>query len=366
MRKKFREFMPAKLPRFDIIKVLSYPPYFYFSLSVIFSQIAFNMMNLILIFLIFYLTSSNFSVAILLLIFLIPQMIFSFVGGVVADRVNKRNILVFGNILRAGALIILFFNVHSVLVVYLVALVVSITTQFYTPAEPPLIPSIVKKEHLIAANSIFSLNLFGSILIAYVLAGPAAALLGRTHVFILISVLFICASVSAFFIPKSREESMRLGGFLDDVRKSIRGELVDSYSLLKVSRRLRGAFFLLAFSQTVIMVLATVIPGYAKNTLHIPTEDVSLLLFTPAAVGMMVTSILVGFQSSRVLNRDRLMNVGLFMSGLVLILFPFTVAFSHSHRYQRKQSNQCEKQPIDFGLEILWGLFLYDCLTWYE
>lgn len=331
MKKNLRVWLLGKLPSIDIIHVLAHRPYFFFSLSVIFSQIAFNMLNLILIFLIFYLTSSNFSVAILVLIFLIPQIIFSFIGGVVADRINKRKILIVGNILRAGALIILFFNVHSAIVVYLVALLVSITTQFYTPAEPPLIPLLIKREQLLAANSVFSLNLFGSILIAYVLAGPAITLLGRTHVFILISFLFLCASLSAFFVPASKKASIALNGFFDDVRSSIKQELHDSFSLLRSSQTLRAPFFLLAFSQSIIMVLATVIPGYAKTVLHIPTEDVSLLLFTPAALGMMITAIVVGSYSVSARNRNRLMNAGLLVSGLALVMFPFTVTLSNSH-----------------------------------
>jgi MFS family permease len=334
MKKNLRVWLLGKLPGIDIIHVLSQRPYFYFSLSVIFSQIAFNMLNLILIFLIFYLTSSNFSVAILVLIFLIPQIIFSFIGGVVADRINKRKILIIGNILRAGALIILFFNIHSAIVIYLVALLVAITTQFYTPAEPPLIPLLIKREHLLAANSVFSLNLFGSILVAYVLAGPAVTLLGRTHVFILISFLFLCASLSAFFVPASKKPSITLNGFFADVRRSIRQELHDSFSLLRSSRILRGPFFLLAFSQSIIMILATVIPGYAKTVLHIPTEDVSLLLFTPAALGMMITALGVGSYSVSAYNRNRLMNAGLFISGLSLAVFPFTVTLAQSQSIQ--------------------------------
>ncbi len=330
LSKKAKQISRA-FENFHILKVLSYPPYFYFSLSVIFSQIAFNMMNIILIFLVFYLTSSNFAVSMLILIFLIPQIIFSFIGGIVADHISKPKILVFGNILRALALVVLFFNIQSVFVMYLVALAIAIITQFYVPAEPPLIPHLVGRKQLIAANSIFGLNLFGSILIAYVLAGPALTLLGRTHVFILLSILFLIASVSAFSIPpeKTKTGGLSLKHLLKDLKNAVRREFLDSYAILRKSGKLRGAFFLLIFSQVIILVLATVIPGYAKGILQVPTEDVSLLVFAPAAFGLMFSALLIGGVNS-VKSKDNLMNYGLFLSGFVLLLFPFITSIAHS------------------------------------
>lgn len=306
----------------QIIDLLLYPPYLSFALSVFFSQVGFNMLNVVLIFLVFFLTSSNFSVSILLLTVLLPQIFLSFIGGVVADLASKKVILIVGNLLRAIAIVILFLNFSNIWVVYAMAFIVSTITQFYVPAESPMIPSLVNKERLVAANSIFGISLFGSILIGYVLAGPAVTAIGRGPVFILLAGVFLFAAIFAYLIPnKSVKKTFNPNSA--NMRRSIAQELQESYSLLRTTKSVGDAFFLLIFSQMIIFILATLIPGYAQSILEVPAEDLSIILFAPAALGMVISAVLIGsvFLNS---NKEKLMNAGVFISGIVLALLPFT------------------------------------------
>lgn len=312
-----------KLTQNEIVKLLSYPPYLYFSLSVFLSQVAFNMLNIVLIFLIFFLTSSSFAVSLLLFAILIPQIFLSFIGGVVADVSNRKKILIFGNLLRAVILVLLFLNFKSIAIIYVVALVISIITQFYVPAESPLIPALVKKEKLVAANSIFGIGLFGSILIGYVIAGPAIHILGRASVFVFLALTFLLASFFALLIPDKKVEESASKAIPQNLKTSIGGEFKNSFEILKKTNEAGGAFFLLIFSQIIIFILATLIPGYARSILQIPAEDLSIILFAPAAAGMVLSALLVGgvFNETK---KDKLMNIGIFISGFVLVLLPFT------------------------------------------
>ena len=315
-----------KFQKSEIITLLSHPPFLNFTLSVLFSQIGFNMMNVTLIFLIFNLTHSNFSVSMLILSFLIPQIILSFLGGIIADLRDKKTILIWGNFLRAAVLLLLFFNPHSVFLVYLVAFTISVVTQFYIPAEAPMIPYLVNdRKHLVVANSIFGLGLFGSILISYVLAGPAVALVGRSQAFLILSVLFCLAGFFASLIPKkaSKLSGVEGAGGVRNVKRAFRSELHASYTLLRKTEDIGGAFFLLAFSQVVILILAAVVPGYAEKILNIPAENLSLLLFAPAAIGMIVASFFTNGLCKKI-SRTKVMNIGIVLSGISLFLFPFT------------------------------------------
>lgn len=323
MKKRYTQLF-SRVTSHEFVELFSDKPYAYFTLSVLFSQIAFNMLSVVLIFLVFFLTSSNFSVSVLVLTILLPQILLSFVGGVVADIFDKRTILIGGNLVRAAVLILLFINNKSVVLVYLVSIIMSSVTQFYVPAETPLIPALVKKNNLIAANSIFGVGLFGSILVGYVLAGPAITTLGRSFVFLILSILFALAAFFAFFIPvtvgKKKEKEKRIDV---SVRRSIRHEFRESVSLLNNSAGLTGAFFLLVFSQVIILVLATLVPGYAKSILQVPAENLSIILFAPAALGMIVSAL---FISTLLKNKSKgaLMTTGVIISGLSLFLFPLT------------------------------------------
>ncbi|HVT00790.1 MAG TPA: MFS transporter [Patescibacteria group bacterium] len=304
----------------QILSLLTYPPYLFFSISVFSSQVAFNALNAILIFLVFYLTSSSFAVAILLFAVLIPQIFISFFGGVMADNFNKKTILIIGNLLRAVVILMLFFNYRSLYLVYFVTFLISAITQLYVPAEAPMIPSLVNKDKLVAANSIFGISLFGSILIGYVLAGPAIQTIGRGNIFAVVSFAFFVAALFAALIPNS--------GIEDHIKreeiaiKSVAREFSKSFSLIKKTKIVGEAFFLLICSQVIIFILATLLPDYAKSILDTKPEDLSLVLFGPAAIGMVIAALATGSIFNKT-SKNKLMNVGIIMSGVALFLLPF-------------------------------------------
>lgn len=313
-----------KISSHDFVTLLKDKPYAYFLLSVVFSQIAFNMMNIVLIFVVFNLTNSNFLVSMILLTSLVPQVFLSFIGGIVADTRNKKKILVFGNLGRAVFVLPLFFLHPSIAWIYILALLISIVTQFYLPAETPIIPYIVPERLLVPANSLFGLALFGSILVGYVFAGPALLVVGSAYVFLILGLLFILAGFFAYLIPYSafKTHTPRKAKKLTvEMEEGFRSYLLNTYKLLHQTAGVASSFILLILSQVVIMILATIVPGYAKDILKVQVENVSLLLFAPAAFGMIVSAFIVG---SRFKNADRgkLMNTGVFLSGIILLLLP--------------------------------------------
>jgi MFS family permease len=318
----------SQISQHNIISLLFSPSYLSFSLSVFASQVAYNMLSIILIFLIFYLTGSNFAVAMLLFTILVPQIALSFLGGVIADKNDKKKIIIVGNFLRAAVLLLLFLNYTSVVAVYVVSFIVSAITQFYVPAEAPIIPSLVTREKLVAANSIFGISLFGSILIGYILAGPVVGTFGRDGVFLLLAAIFAIAGVLGLFIPKQGRIPVAIEN--EAVEGTVMSEFKSSFSLLSKTASVIDAFFLLIVSQIIIFILATLIPGYAKNLLQIPAEDLSVVIFAPAAIGMAIAAVAIGsvFQKTK---KETLTAIGIFTSGIVLMLLPFTARiFSHT------------------------------------
>ena len=275
-----------------------------------------------LIFRVFSLTSSSFAVSMLILTVLLPQVVLSFIGGIVADLQNKKKILIIGNILRAVMILPLIGQGDSIALVYLIALAISIVTQFYVPAEAPLIPHLVQKKDLLVANSVFGVCLFGSTLIGYVLAGPIIQAYSHVGAFIIIGVLYALAAILASFIPRHKDASHD-----DDtdspalVQRSLKEEIHNLYRLLRYTRVAGNSFFLLAFSQVVILILANLVPSYAETILQVQVEQLSLLVFAPAAVGMVVSAFLIAtvFKDR---DKNKLMDIGVFMSGITLICFP--------------------------------------------
>lgn len=315
----------------DILKLLQNPVFLPFILSVIFSQIAINMMNVIFIFLIYHITSSSFLVSLLILTFTLPQIFLSFIGGVVADIRNKKTILLYGNLLRASCFVVLFFNSELAIIIYIISFIVSIITQFYVPAETPMIPKIVPKQYLTAANSLFGVGLFGSVLIGYVFSGPLISVFNYSGVFLFLTVLFIISSFCIYLLPNEIfVSSEKAYSNLRKLKGNIGLELKETYFMLSKNSRVIAPCLLLSFSQIIVLVLATIAPSYAKTILEVPAENLSILLFGPAALGMLVASIIIGSFLTR-LDKQKMITTGVFISSIVLFLFPLTSKIVSRH-----------------------------------
>jgi MFS family permease len=321
----FSKSQTTDVPNPGLIDVLRNPAFFIFSLSVIFSQVAFNMMNIVLIFQAFKLTGSSLAVSFLILAITIPQALFSFLGGIVGDAKNKRFILIIGNILRALFVIGFFFFSESLAYLYLAAFLISLTTQFYVPAETPIIPHIVKKNYLLAANSLFGVFLFGSILVGYVMGGPLLKFFGHTNNYLFIGALFLSATVFAYLIPNI-PTSVKIGftqkGGLKSAKKIIGlvfSEFKESISIVNRNKGVGSAVVFLALAQVITLIMATIIPDFAVSHLAIDAEDMSLVIFAPAALGMIFMALFIGAYFKKT-SGNSLMNLGIFLSASVLLL----------------------------------------------
>lgn len=312
-------------PNPGLVDVLKNPAFFIFSLSVIFSQVAFNMMNIVLIFQAFKLTQSSLAVSFLILAITIPQALFSFLGGIVGDAKNKRFILIIGNVVRAFFVVGFFFFSDSLAYLYLASFIISLTTQFYVPAETPIIPHLVKKNYLLAANSLFGVFLFGSVLIGYVIGGPMLKLLGPTNNYLFIGALFLSATVFAYLIPNI-PASIKIGftqrgglKSLSKITKLVLSELKESISIVNKNKDVGSAVVFLALSQVIMLIMATIIPDFAVSQLNIDAEDMSLIIFAPAALGMISMALFIGAYFKKA-SGNSLMNLGIFLSAGVLML----------------------------------------------
>jgi MFS family permease len=107
------------------------------------------------------------------------------------------------------------------------------------------------------------------------------------------------------------------------LKEGITSQIKDTYRILTETKQIILPCFLLAFSQVIVLILATIVPGYATTILEVPTAALSIILFGPAACGMLVASLITGSAFTKV-NKQKLITIGVFISGLVLCLFPFT------------------------------------------
>jgi len=297
-----------------LIAALRIPSFFFLVVSEFFSQFAMNLLNFILLILAFQLSSSNLAVAGVVLAFTLPSVFFGIVAGVYVDKWNKKNVLVYTNILRAMAVFPLIYFSEVLGLVYLLTFLVSLITQFFVPAETPIIPHLVPRKLLISANAIFSMGIYGSIIVAYALSGPLLLLLGQIRVFVFITILFSISAVFAYLIKLKYKEHLRKKEI--HIFKEIKGALL----VVRRNKNVYHSLILLVLLQTLILVIAVIGPGYATHILNIQVEKFPVLFVTPAVIGMAAGAILIGnFLHDK--NKTVLTKVGLLVIGIIFILF---------------------------------------------
>lgn len=298
------------------VKVLSVPSFLFLLISEFFSQFAMNLLNFALLLVVFDLAGSNLAVAGVVLSFTVPSIIFGILAGVYVDKWNKKNVLVYTNVLRALALIPLVFVSDQIFLVYLISFIVSFITQFFIPAETPVIPLLVKKENLLTANALFSMGIFGSIIAAYALSGPILIILGETNMFIFLAFLFAFSAFFAFLIKLKyvRRSELASVNILEEIR--------DAFAVMVKKEKIYHSLFLLTLLQTLILVIAVIGPGYATQVLKIDVEKFPLLFVTPAVVGMSIGAVVIGSYLNKY-SKQKIAKVGLLVIGFVILFFPY-------------------------------------------
>ncbi|SRR5258706_3819139 len=303
-----------------LLHALANKSFLFLWIAEIFSQVAMNMMNFILILVAFSLTNSNTAVSGIVLSFTIPAIIFGVLAGVYVDRWDKKKVLFITNITRTVFLILLAIFNKSLVAVYVLSFLISIVTQFFIPAETPIIPLIVGKDMLLSANALFGLALYGSILLAYGLSGPFLILLGSKNAFIALAVLYLIASLCILLVGKTklvvREKRTK------DHIQNLFAEIKHAFSFIVGIRDISKAFFLLILSQVLILIIAVIGPGFAKQILGISINEFPLYFVTPAAIGMGIGAFILTNYYHHI-SKQKTATVGLFITSIVIFLLPY-------------------------------------------
>jgi MFS family permease len=169
------------------------------------TQIGGNMVLFALIVIVRDATGSNTANALLILTFLVPAVLLSAVAGVYVDRIDRRLILIGTNLIRGLLFIALWAVGENFWLIILFNTAISIVNVFFSPAEAAMIPAVVPRNLLTAANGIFILTLNAAFALGFALLGPLVVnITGSAETVILIvALLFFVATIACVTLPPS-------------------------------------------------------------------------------------------------------------------------------------------------------------------
>jgi len=149
------------------------------------------------------LTGSGEAVGLVLIIKLLPQFFVGPLAGVVADRFNRKTIMIWADVLR-GLLVFGFLFVEradQVWIVYALSAIEIILSSFFEPAESAAVPMIVERDELVAANALGGATWSVTLAFGAALGGAVTDLFGRNTAFIIDAISYF---ISAAFIWATR------------------------------------------------------------------------------------------------------------------------------------------------------------------
>ncbi|MBI2442810.1 MAG: MFS transporter [Candidatus Levybacteria bacterium] len=306
--------------KYSIIDALRVKPFAYLMSAELFTQLGANIFNFYLILVVFSLTSSNIAVAGIVLSFTIPAILFGVPAGVYVDRWEKKRVLFLSNFIRAFLLIFLAFFHQNLLIIFVISFLIAVLTQFFIPAESPIIPLIVPQKLLLSANALFGLGIYGSMLIAFILSGPIIILFGQVKTLLLLACMFFasCFFLWLMMVPTRTSKNHKGVG---KVTKAMVEEIRDVVRLLSNTKEVHHSLFLLALSQVLILLIASLAPGYATSVLKVTVESFPILFIAPAACGVFIGAISVSLLQK--VKRDKIITIGLFLSGAAMLILPY-------------------------------------------
>ena len=266
------------------------------------------------------LASSAFALASVNLAASIPTLILMPFGGVAADRIERRRILLVTQWAMAALAILMGVLVQTghlqLWNVWLIALLLGLATAYDLPAYQSFYPQLVKKEELPQAIALNQAAFNGSRIIGPALASWFVARWGMAAAFFANGASFL-AVIGSLLLVRPRAAASK--GPINTRRF-----MTEGLQFVRESPHMLALFGLTAITTMFVFPnVAILMPFYAKHVLQVGPGSLGAIMAVSGAGALLGATCLLALPRST--------RMGWIMSALVVIKFAlFALAFSHN------------------------------------
>ncbi len=253
----------------------------------------------------------------------IPTILLSPFGGILSDRVNRRNIMVsldFATAALALGLGLLLSEENAVALITVTLLLLSVIQACYTPSVNSSVPLLQAEGNLVKANAVVSQVSMLANLIGPVLGGVLYGFFGAMPIILVSGVCFFLSAVLELFIHIPFQPLDAKTGILqivkDDLRESIRFMTREQPDILRIT------LMIAVYSLFVVSTITVGLPYMVRTVLGLSSQLYGAAEGLMAAAGI-AGGIASGFLAGR-LKTSRLYWL-LVLSGAALV--PVGAAF---------------------------------------
>jgi predicted MFS family arabinose efflux permease len=251
----------------------------------------------------------------------IPYLFFTLFGGVIADRVNKRRLL----LMTQTAMMVLAFllaalaywKVITVWEVAVIAFMNGMAMAMNQPSYQALVPRLVKREDLTNAIALNSAQFHLSRILGPTLGGYAMALIGVAGNFFLNGVSFLAVLWALMRIRYPDEKASRAESMLSSLRAGL--------SYVRGQPQMYVLVWMMAVASLLLIPFLTFIPYFARVQLGVGASGLGWLM-AASGTGAVLASITVAWQGV-IRHRGRVIAFGGAGVMTVIIIFYYSRSF---------------------------------------
>ena len=275
--------------------------------------------------LVYDLTASKFLLGVFNSVGGLPLLLLSPFGGLIADRFNRKKLLVFTQIaLSAGSFLIgglISSKMITFQILVIIAFLGGIVNAIDSPTRMAFIVELIDIKSLGNAIALNSIGFNTARVIGPAMAGYIVGMIG----------LDICFYLNALaFIPAIVGTSILKGDFSarGALENSVKEAILEGGRYVRANKNVFYSLLLVATSSTFVMPFAILMPVYAKDILKVGAQGLgTLMAFT--GFGSLIGAYLLAQFSHRI-DFVRLIYYSTILLAVSLFLFAFSTHFTRS------------------------------------
>jgi MFS family permease len=248
-----------------------------------------------------------------------PQLVFGLVGGVMADRWNRKLVMIVADIMRGLIVlcVLLVTRVQHLWILYLAAAGLALMGVFFYPARNAVIPNIVPHNLLLAANSLIQGSYIISLILGPVIAGAAVEIWAPLAI-VLDSVSFFVSTIliAVMNIPETVPEQAHTA---ED--NTVWEDMKTGLNFIRHNRALRQVLIITAIATLGIGAIVLLAIPHLKEELEASGLEYGIAM-SMLGLGSVMGGLMVS-RLSRRLSTSTIVGGMLTVAGIAIIAFAF-------------------------------------------
>ncbi len=289
------------------------------------SQAGDSLYQIALIWLLLEMTGSATVTGLVTMSSFLPTLLFGLWAGVLADRMDRRSLMMGSDMIRALLVLILpvlfYMGKLNSLILGIVTFLIATCSAFFNPARDALIPQIVPKESLTKANALIQTSWQLAVLLGPLLASFLLKTLGVVNLFFADSFSFIVSLTLIYLLKITDTETIPAAAGYEKEKAGLSKvlSLIGEGVKHAVNNRVILILLLITALDNLILMGAAMIgtPIFVKTILG-KNASVYALIEACYASGMVIGIPLVHFLENRMTN-GKMIAWGMTLDGLTFI-----------------------------------------------